>query len=133
MTMALCFHCGQTKFGAICPCPDCGVSSTGKIELDIAFSDHHMSVATIGAFGDVIRALGRVCADDKDRFWAFIHYISTNHPGILRIETPAEEGARLAQIAALANPPPVVVEESERTRFMRELDERDANAPPAEE
>jgi hypothetical protein len=133
VTMALCFHCGQTKFGEICPCPDCRVSSTGNIQLDIAFSDHHLSVATIGAFGEVVRALRRVCPDDKDRFWAFIHYVSTNHPDILHIESPAEEGVRLAQIATLANPPPVVIEESERARFMRELEERDANAPPAEE
>jgi hypothetical protein len=129
--MALCFHCGQTKFGAICPCPDCGVSSTGNIQLDIAFSDHHLSVATIGAFGEVVRALRRVCPDDKDRFWAFIQYVSTHHPDILLIESPAEEGARLARIAALANPPPVVIEESERARFMRELEERNADPPPA--
>ena len=124
MTMALCLNCGDTKFGAICPCPACGVSSTGDMNLDIAFSDHHMSVATIGAFGAVVRALRAVCPDDPERFWAFIHYVSANHPGVLRVEMPAEQMARLQALVELANPPPVTVEESSRARFMRELEEQ---------
>ena len=47
MTWALCLNCGEKKFGAICPCPSCQAESTGDINLDIAFSDHHMSVETI--------------------------------------------------------------------------------------
>lgn len=132
MTMALCFNCGHTKFGAICPCPECGTSSTGNMNLDINFSDHRLSVATIGAFGGVIRALRAVCPDDKDRFWAFIHYVSTAHPSILRVEVTAEEAARLGRIVELANPPPVALEESDRGRFMREHEQRAAGPPGAE-
>ena len=39
MTQALCLHCGEIKFGALCPCPQCQADSTGNVDLDIAFSD----------------------------------------------------------------------------------------------
>ena len=39
MTQALCLSCGNTKFGAIVPCPDCRVASCGDMKTDIAFSD----------------------------------------------------------------------------------------------
>src|SRR5947208_1440674 len=60
MTWALCFNCGATKFGASCPCPECQRASTGDMGLDIAFSDHHWSEATLKAFGEVVRSLRRV-------------------------------------------------------------------------
>jgi len=46
VTWALCLNCGEVKFGAICPCPKCNVESTGDMNLDIAFSDHHMAKET---------------------------------------------------------------------------------------
>jgi hypothetical protein len=124
MTMALCFNCGHTKFGAICPCPECTVASTGDMNLDIAFSDHRMSVATIEAFGKVIRALRPVCADDQLRFWSFIRFVSVNYSDVLGVEMPPEREAACDAVLARANPPPVVVEESERARYMRELEQR---------
>src|SRR4051794_1647899 len=72
MTWALCFNCGETKFGALCPCPSCQEGSTGDINLDIAFSDHHMAVETIKEFGEVVRAIRRACDEDELRFWSFI-------------------------------------------------------------
>ena len=117
MTMALCFHCGHTKFGAICPCPECSVASTGDINLDIAFSDHRMSVATLGAFGEVVRAVRRVCDDDQLRFWAFIRYVSVHHPDVLGVELPADQRAACDAVLARAHPPPVVVEESAMRRL----------------
>ncbi len=124
MTWALCFHCGGTKFGAICPCPKCGVASTGDMELDIAFSDHYLSTATLQAFGEVIRAIRRVCEDDQLRFWSFLWYVSTRHPQILRDELSPEQRDRCEEVLARAHPPPVTVEESERARWCRERGER---------
>jgi len=124
MTMALCFNCGHTKFGAIVPCPECNVGSTGDMNLDIAFSDHHISVATIGAFGEVVRAIRRVCEDDQVRFWSFIRFVSVNHSEILGVQMPPEQAAECDSVLARAHPPPVAVEESERERFMREYRER---------
>lgn len=115
MTMALCFNCGHTKFGAICPCPECQVASTGDMGLDIAFSDHRMSVATLGAFGDVVRAIRRVCDDDQLRFWSFIRYVSVHHPDILGFDQPAEQQAACDAVLARARPPAVAVAESPRS------------------
>ncbi|HEY1381898.1 MAG TPA: hypothetical protein VGF55_34175 [Gemmataceae bacterium] len=112
MTMALCFNCGHTKFGAICPCPECGVASTGDMNLDIVFSDHRMSVATLGAFGEVVRAIRRVCDDDQLRFWSFIRYVSVHHAEILGVEQPPDQRAACDAVLTRAAPPPVVVEES---------------------
>jgi hypothetical protein len=125
MTMALCFNCGHTKFGALCPCPECNVASTGDMNLDIAFSDHHMSVATIGAFGEVVRAIRRVCEDDQLRFWSFIRFVSVHHGDILGVQMPPEQAAECDAVLVRAQPPPVTVEESERARYMRELEQRD--------
>ena len=121
MTWALCFNCGATKFGAICPCPECSVSSTGDMNLDIAFSDHRLSEETLKGLGEVVRAIRGACPDDKLRFWSFIYYISTRHPEILRVEMPPEQERRCADILARGSPPEVVVEESARGRLLREL------------
>jgi hypothetical protein len=119
MTWALCLNCGETKFGALCPCPACQAGSTGDINLDIAFSDHHMSVETIKEFGEVVRAIRRVCEDDESRFWSFISFVSTNHPEILQVELAPEQAGQCAEILARANPHPVVLRESGRTAMMR--------------
>lgn len=91
MTMALCLYCGDTKFGALIPCPNCKADSTGNMNLDIAFSEHPMSVATIEAFGEVVRAIRRVCEDDEMRFWAFASYrsiIATSLASRCRLNEP---------------------------------------------
>jgi hypothetical protein len=128
MTWALCFKCGATKFGAICPCPECALASTGDIGLDIAFSDHHFSRATLQAFGAVIGSLRRVCQDDELRFWSFIHYVSTRHPDILGVTLSAEQRQRCEAVVAQANPPPVTIEKSERAKLMQELEGRGGGA-----
>lgn len=84
MTMALCFDCGHIKFGAICPCPRCGTSSTGDIQLDILFSDHHFSQHSLEQCGQLIKNL-RKLADGETTFWTFMQYISTRHAELLSI------------------------------------------------
>jgi len=124
MTWALCFNCGATKFGAICPCPECQVGSTGDMSLDIAFSDHRMSEATLKAFGEVIRSIRKVCDDDQLRFWSFIYFVSTSHPNVLGVKLEADQRQRCADVLARAKPPPVTVEASERAKMMAEFQER---------
>src|SRR4051812_43332798 len=133
MTWALCFNCGATKFGAICPCPECEYASTGDMSLDIAFSDHRLSKATLKAFGAVIAAIRQVCEDDQLRFWSFIHYVSTRHPELLGIYMPAEQSERCEVVVARADPPLVSVEESERAKMRRELEGRGEDAEPRAE
>jgi hypothetical protein len=126
MTWALCFHCGETKFGAIVPCPECNVGSTGNMQLDIAFSDHRISKETIAAFGKVVQAIRQVCDDDELRIWSFLQYISINHPDLLKINLDPEMAAKTEATLVAANPPPVSVVESERGRMTREMEERKA-------
>lgn len=124
MMMALCFQCGSVKFGAICPCPRCGIASTGDMNLDIAFSDHHMSVETLGAFGKVVRSIREACEDDQLRFWSFIRFVSLHHGDILGVQMPAEQAAECDDVLARAHPPAVAVEASDEARFLREYEER---------
>jgi hypothetical protein len=127
MTTALCFNCGATKFGAICPCPKCSIASSGDMNLDITFSDHRMSEATLEAFGEVIRAIQRECPDDQLRFWSFIRYVSARHPEILGVTMPAEQQAECDAVLARANPPTIPIEESDRVRLMRKLKEQEGS------
>jgi hypothetical protein len=122
MTWALCLNCGETKFGAICPCPSCHVESTGDMSLDIAFSDHHLAVETLKEFGAVVRAIRRVCEEDELRFWSFISFVSSHHADILHVDLDPEVAGRCAEVLACADPPPVVVRESEMTRIMRGIE-----------
>ena len=124
MTWALCLHCGATKFGAICPCPECNARSTGNVHLDIAFSDHRLSKGTLNAFGEVVRSIHRVCDDEQLCFWSFIHYVCTYHADICEIDLYPELKALCAAVLASAKPPRVEVEESERFLMVREIHKR---------
>lgn len=100
MTMALCFNCGDVKFGALCPCPKCQVASTGNPQLDIAFSDHHYAKETLEEFGAIIRTMGAVIEDPDLRFKAFIHYVSDRHPEILTVNLEPEVESRIESLLA---------------------------------
>jgi hypothetical protein len=84
------------------------------MNLDIAFSDHHMSVATLAAFGEVLRAIHRVCEDSQLRFWSFLRFVAIHHGDILAVRMPPERAAECDAVLARAQPPPVNVEKSPR-------------------
>ena len=86
MTYALCFSCGDTKFGALNPCPSCSAPSTGDINLDIAFSDHRIPKDSLEKLGEVVAAIHTESNDDELCFWTFIYYVSVNHPSVLSVE-----------------------------------------------
>lgn len=100
MTEALCLHCGTIKFGAICPCGECGVASSGDMELDIAFSDHCVSADTLIRFGTVIRKIRTTCANEEIVAWSFLAYVSVHYPALgypfnRSIPTPFSMGGSL--------------------------------------
>ena len=109
MTWALCLSCGEVKWGALCPCQKCGVASSGDTSLDIAFSDHHYSKRTLVQFGAVIAAINAVSDDDDVAGWAFIRYVSDNHPEILSADTPPEIQGEVERVLNAADLPPVQV------------------------
>jgi hypothetical protein len=80
--------------------------------LDIAFSDHHYDVETLKEFGGVIRAIYSASDDPPTRFWAFIHYVSENHPSILKVELKPEMRATVASALQRVVLPPVTIRES---------------------
>jgi len=57
MTMAVCFKCGELKFGAFAPCQSCGVtpSSDDDLVFSIAMTDHYHSVADLKEMGQRIQ------------------------------------------------------------------------------
>jgi hypothetical protein len=92
MTWALCFNCGNIKFGALCPCSECGVSTCGNTDLDILFSDHHLARRCLEELGSVIKVLCRVTDDRELRFAAFLCYMTQHHPQFLEVRfTPEGE------------------------------------------
>lgn len=95
--------------------------------MDITFSDHRMTVATIDAFGEVIQAIHRVCDDKEIRFWSFIRYISLHHQDILGVNLPEEQQKECDAVLAKADPPTVTVEEPEHLRSLHEDEARNTS------
>ena len=105
MTYALCFNCGETKFGALVPCPTCGAPATGNWSLDIAFSDHHFPRESLAKLGEVVAAINTQSDDQAMCFWTFIHYVSVNHPSVLDVDlTPEVQSQAEALLAGLTLP-----------------------------
>jgi len=105
MTQALCLSCGNVKFGALVPCPKCGVPNCGNIDVNIAFSDHHLSEAALKALGGIIHAIEPHSSDPAERFWTFIEYVSLNHPRILKVNLAPEAKETCDAILAKATLP----------------------------
>ena len=85
MTIALCFNCGDTKFGALLSCQKCSADPTGNISLDVLFTDHNFSTQILSEFGSVIKAISSASDNDKLSFSAFLLYISNNHNDLLQV------------------------------------------------
>ncbi len=75
MTIALCLHCGQTKFGAYLPCEHCQSPNLDR-KVSVVFTDHYMDPATLLEFGKIIQLLHRHSDDDCLCLSAFYLYCS---------------------------------------------------------
>jgi len=107
MTTALCLHCGATKFGALCPCSSCGKEATGDPTLDIAFSDHHVSVRTLEELGRVKGLINEQTDDERIQIWALLEFVSRNCPQILTVTLEADIAPAVEDVLAKADAPPV--------------------------
>ncbi len=119
MTWALCLNCGEVKFGAICPCPNCQVPSTGHISLDIAFSDHHLSKTTLEDLGRVIETIHEYSDDNELCFWTFIYYVSENHPSILKVNLPPEFASKVPKLLSTIKVPKITIKESAQRKLRK--------------
>ena len=121
MTIALCLNCGETKFGALCPCLKCGAPATGHMKVDIAFSSNYLRSEALDQLGAVVVAL-RAASEDSDlRLAALLHYTSENYPKILHIEFKPEALSQINELlerAQLPPLPPLNVREPRRRRLL---------------
>ena len=86
MSWALCFNCGEIKFGALCECEQCGIASSGNVDLDILFSDWNMTESTMKKFGDVIKTINQENHNKEICFWSFLAFVSKEYLEILNID-----------------------------------------------
>jgi hypothetical protein len=114
VTIALCLKCGSTKWGALCPCPTCQAGASGYFNLDIAFSDHRLSRATLEQFGAVIKAIADRTDHQDLRFWSFIEYVSRNHPDILSVALEPDVRERVEAVLLGLEVPPIEVRQPPR-------------------
>jgi len=122
MTMALCFHCGDVKFGALCPCLTCQGLPVSNVDLNIVFSDHQYSEQTLHEFGAVLRAIRAITSKPDEGFWSFIRYISLEHPTILRVDFAQHAVQRLDEILGATHLPPVTVRKSWRGAMLEKAE-----------
>ncbi len=117
MTIALCFHCGGTKFGALNPCASCQGGATGNLALDIAFSDHHLHVDTLKEFGAVLKVLRNASSNQDLCRWAFLHYVSTHHNSILSVALSPERAGDVEALLRRVILPEVTLRPGRRGSF----------------
>lgn len=114
MTVGLCLQCGAVKLAALAPCWQCGAGPTGREQIDIVFSDRVLTRETLEQFGAVVRAIAERTPDPNARFWTFIHYVSTHHPRLLKVELQPTMLARATKILSGVDVPAVELSMSPR-------------------
>ena len=70
MTHAICFNCGEPKFGCLVPCAACGAGPGGDddaIALSFALSDHFMSRDDMARYAALIRTGQRLTVPEEFR------------------------------------------------------------------
>jgi hypothetical protein len=110
LTFALCFGCGHLKFGALLPCAECQAGPTGQNELDITFSDQVFTVETLREFGDFVQTLHALTERREVQFWAFMQFLTEEHPSILTADTPVELRPMVTELLAHVGTPAITVQ-----------------------
>lgn len=61
MTMAVCFKCGEIKFGAFCPCEKCGQMPQSEDDriISMAMTDHYFDMTTLKQIGEATKKNGK--------------------------------------------------------------------------
>lgn len=69
MTQAVCFRCGEIKFGSFCPCGKCRAvpATDDDLALSLAMSDHYFSMDELRAMGERIRRGLPVSLNEEQR------------------------------------------------------------------
>ena len=58
MTTAVCFNCGEIKFGAFTPCEKCKIipKNEDDLVLSLAMTDHYFDISTLEQVAETIRS-----------------------------------------------------------------------------
>jgi hypothetical protein len=58
MTLAICFKCGNSKFGALVRCKSCGATPKAEIELarSLIMTDHHLGIEMLEQMASMIKS-----------------------------------------------------------------------------
>ena len=113
MTIALCLNCGKIKLGALCPCPGCGLSSSGNFRLDLLFSDHHITPKSLSLLGQVIGTIRASTTDDDLFCSAVLHFVQLQNPNLLTSTTESSQLKQVERLLASLNLPAVTLVPSE--------------------
>ena len=115
MTAALCFNCGEMKFGVIPACRHCKVQEAiAPMEVGIWFSDHHFTINTLKQLGIVIKEINPHCDDPMACFTTFLYYISQNVSDCPTLDLKEKEKEEIESILTKCTLPNVVFEESDK-------------------
>jgi hypothetical protein len=103
VTSALCFSCGTIKFGALCPCADCGAEAEASSRFAIVFSDHHLHVDALRRFGRIIVDLRTAFpnASERERRVALDLFLREHMPERFHPDTKDESPAAIASARAM--------------------------------
>jgi len=113
VTIALCLNCGKIKIGALCPCPGCGLSSSGDVDLDLLFSDHHLTPESLSQLGRVIGNIRSSTTDDELFSSTVLHFVQLQNPNLLTCDVESSQLKEVKRLLASLNFPPVMLAESE--------------------
>ena len=69
MTQAICFNCGELKFGAFVECKKCSTRprTDDEFVLSLAMTDHYFDLLTLGKMGDSVKSGNPPKLDDETR------------------------------------------------------------------
>jgi len=88
MTMALCFNCGNIKFGALTSCDECGYDPNNELlrDVSIRFSDWFLNDDDFNLYSSVIKQIHLSCHENDLCLWTFLRFMSVNYPSILSVD-----------------------------------------------
>jgi|TARA_B100001964_G_scaffold237060_1_gene299880 hypothetical protein len=115
MTAALCFNCGEMKFGVLPACRHCKVQEAiAPMEVGIWFSDHHFTINTLKQLGIVIKEINSHCDDPMTCFTTFLYYISQNVSDGPTLDLKEKQKEEIESILTKCTLPDIVFEESDK-------------------
>jgi hypothetical protein len=96
MTTAVCFNCGEIKFGAFTPCEKCLITPVNEDDLAIslAMTDHYFDMLTLKQIAHSIRA-GKQLTLEPQTYEALIQIVRMK--GVLETMVMSESAKKLSK------------------------------------